>query len=29
MIITRDQEKKIEINGMVIDVIPVWKWLLK
>ena len=29
MIITRDQEKKIEINGIVIDVIPVWKWLLK
>ncbi len=29
MIITRDQEKKIEINGIVIDVIPIWKWLLK
>ena len=29
MIITRDQEKMIETNGIVIDVIPVWKWLLQ
>jgi predicted AAA+ superfamily ATPase len=29
MIITRDQEKRIETNGIVIDVIPVWKWLLQ
>ena len=29
MIITRDQEKRIEVNGILIDVVPVWKWLLQ
>jgi predicted AAA+ superfamily ATPase len=29
MIITRDAEKTVEINGVAIEVIPVWKWLLK
>ena len=28
MIITRDSEQILEINGKTIDVIPVWKWLL-
>lgn len=28
MIITKDEEKEITIDGMTIQVIPVWKWLL-
>jgi len=28
LIITRDTERILEINGKTIDVIPVWKWLL-
>ncbi|OIP84760.1 MAG: ATP-binding protein [Porphyromonadaceae bacterium CG2_30_38_12] len=28
MIITKDDEKTIEINNTVIEVVPVWKWLL-
>lgn len=28
MIITRDSEKILEIDGKTIEVIPVWKWLL-
>ena len=27
LIITRDEEKIITINGIVIEIIPVWKWL--
>lgn len=29
LIITRDYEAKIEIDNYIIEVIPVWKWLLK
>jgi predicted AAA+ superfamily ATPase len=29
MIITKDDENTIEINNTVIEVVPVWKWLLK
>lgn len=29
IIITYDQEKEIEINGLVINVIPLWKWLVQ
>ena len=29
LIITFDQEEIIEINGLTIEVVPVWKWLLK
>jgi len=29
LIITRDEESLISENGMNIDVIPIWKWLLK
>jgi predicted AAA+ superfamily ATPase len=29
MIITRDAEKTLDINGAAIEVIPVWKWLLE
>lgn len=28
-VITRDEEKEITINDKIIQVIPVWKWLLK
>lgn len=28
LIITRDKERTIEMNGKTIEVIPVWKWLL-
>ena len=28
MIITYDEEEIIEKDGLVIEVIPVWKWLL-
>lgn len=28
MIITKDDENTIEINNTVIEVVPVWKWLL-
>lgn len=28
LIITYDQEKEIEINGLHINVIPIWKWLV-
>jgi predicted AAA+ superfamily ATPase len=28
LIITRDAERTIEMNGKVIEVIPIWKWLL-
>ncbi|MEA4887575.1 MAG: ATP-binding protein, partial [Bacteroides graminisolvens] len=28
LIITRDTERVIEMNGKTIEVIPVWKWLL-
>ena len=28
MIITRDTERQLKINGTEIEVIPVWKWLL-
>lgn len=28
LIITQDQEKVLEIEGQVIEVVPVWKWLL-
>ena len=27
-ILTYDEEKSIEINGVAIDVIPIWKWML-
>ena len=29
IIVTYDDERTIEVNGVSIDVIPVWKWLLK
>ncbi len=29
MVITKDDENSIEINNTVIEVVPVWKWLLK
>ncbi|OFY41627.1 MAG: ATP-binding protein [Bacteroidetes bacterium GWF2_40_14] len=28
LIITRDSERKLEISGKLIEVVPVWKWLL-
>jgi uncharacterized protein len=28
LIITRDTERILEINGKKIEVIPIWKWLL-
>ena len=28
MIITRDSEQILEIDGKTIEVVPVWKWLL-
>ncbi|WP_321519851.1 ATP-binding protein [uncultured Bacteroides sp.] len=28
LIITRDTERMLEVNGKVIEVVPVWKWLL-
>ena len=28
MIITKDEEKEISMDGITIEVIPVWKWLL-
>ena len=28
MIITKDEEKEICMDGITIEVIPVWKWLL-
>ena len=28
LIVTRDEEKTIEISGNVIHVVPIWKWLL-
>lgn len=28
LIITRDTERVVEMNGKTIEVIPVWKWLL-
>jgi predicted AAA+ superfamily ATPase len=28
MIITRDTERTIDLDGKTIEVVPVWKWLL-
>ncbi len=28
MIITRDEERVVEIKGKIIEIIPIWKWLL-
>ncbi len=28
-IITYDEEDTLEVNGLKIDVVPIWKWLLK
>ncbi|MFI3315389.1 MAG: hypothetical protein R3Y04_06955 [Rikenellaceae bacterium] len=28
VIITSDEEREIEINGINIEVIPAWKWIL-
>ncbi|GBU24161.1 hypothetical protein R83H12_00789 [Fibrobacteria bacterium R8-3-H12] len=28
LIITRDEEKTLEIGGKKIEIIPIWKWLL-
>ena len=29
LIISKDQEETIELDGISIKVIPVWKWLVK
>ncbi len=29
IIITYDTEKELEINGQVIHIIPLWKWLIQ
>jgi predicted AAA+ superfamily ATPase len=28
MIITQDTERQVELNGLCVDVVPVWKWLI-
>ena len=28
MVITRDEERKLEIDGNTVEIIPIWKWLL-
>ena len=29
LIITRDEEKTIEVSGRTVNILPVWKWLLQ
>jgi len=29
LIITYEEEKTLEINGKIIKIVPVWKWLLE
>ena len=28
MVITRDEERMLEIDGTTVEVVPIWKWLL-
>ena len=28
MVITRDEERELEIDGNTVEIIPIWKWLL-
>jgi predicted AAA+ superfamily ATPase len=28
IIVTKDQEQTLEVDGRIIEVIPIWKWLL-